>query len=164
MGAASSFCREGGQGPAQVTVHAEIRVDDLVDLHLVDVEMDDLCFGGKILHRSGDPVIEPGSHGQQQIASGDGHIGRPGAVHAGHAQILLPGVRYGAFAHQGVDHRGVGGFHQLAQGLRSARQDHTATYHEQGPFGFPQGLQGHFHFLLPTFFQGLVAPQRDGFG
>ena len=104
-------------------------MDNLVDLHLVDVEMDNPGFGSEIGYGAGDPVIEPGTHCQQQITLGDGHVGRPGAVHPCHAQVFFPGIGNGTFAHEGIDHRQAGCLDDLPQGGRRIGQDHSASHH-----------------------------------
>ena len=138
-------------------------MDDLVDLHLVDVEMDDPGFGSEIGYGPGDPVVEPGPHGQQQITLGDGHVGGPGAVHPGHAQVFLPVIGDGPFAHEGVHHRQAGIPDNLPQRFRCIGQNHPAPHHQQGTAGLAEGLQGGGHFRFPAFLEGLIAPQGYGF-
>ena len=52
----------------------------------VDIDMDDLCVGGKGLDLSGDPVIKTGSDGDQEIGFHHRHVGPVGSVHSQHPQ------------------------------------------------------------------------------
>ena len=147
-----------------IAVDADVGVDDLVDFHLVDVEVDDARVGGEVLHVARDAVIEAGAHGDEQVAVRNGHVGRVGAVHAGHAEVQVPRVRHAAFAHEGRDDGNARLFHDVAdQGRRSARDD-AAAREEEGLLRLAQGLDGRHDIFLAALDVAVIAPQMYCFG
>ena len=64
----------------------QIGRDGLVDLRGVDVDMGDALARGKTLHS--DPVVEPPAEREDQVCIAQGIVGRDGAVHARHAEIV----------------------------------------------------------------------------
>ena len=79
----------------------------------IDIDVNLPRMGRKGLHLPGDPVVETGAHGQENVAVGDGHVGLKGAVHAQHAEEKGMVAREPSEAHQGV---GDGDGHLLGQG------------------------------------------------
>src|SRR3712207_7780917 len=62
------------------------RSTDLALLGGVDVDVDDLGLGGERRHLAGDPVVEAGAEGDEQIGALHGGDRGVVAVHARHAQ------------------------------------------------------------------------------
>ena len=52
----------------------------------INVDVDKVGAYAELLEVTGDPVIEPGADGDDQICVVHGHVGGVGAVHAQHAQ------------------------------------------------------------------------------
>ena len=52
---------EERQGPAEVTVDADVSVDDLVDFYFIDIEVNDLRVRCEIFDVACDTVVETGT-------------------------------------------------------------------------------------------------------
>ena len=52
---------EERQGPAEVTVNADVSVDDLVDFYFIDIEVNDLRVLCEIFDVACDTVVETGA-------------------------------------------------------------------------------------------------------
>jgi hypothetical protein len=90
---------------------------DLAELGRVDVGVDDLGLGGEVGDLAGDPVVEAGAEGDQQVGLLHRHDGRVVAVHARHAEAQLVIVGERAAGHEGGDHRHLEQLRQLLEGL-----------------------------------------------
>ena len=62
------------QGPAEIAADTDISVDDFIDFHLIDIEMDNPGIWRKIFGIAGHAVVETAADGQQQVAFHDGHV------------------------------------------------------------------------------------------
>ena len=71
--------------------------------------------GREAVQLAGDPVVEAGAQRDEQVGLLQRVDGADGAVHAGHAHVLVVAVRERAARHQRGDHRRAGQLGQLAQ-------------------------------------------------
>ena len=92
-----------------------VGVPVLADLGRVDIGVDDLGVRGERVELAGDPVVESGAQGDQQVAALQRRHRGHGAVHAGHAQVELVAVGERAARHQRGHHRDAGQLGQLQQ-------------------------------------------------
>ena len=123
----------------------------------IDIDMDDLRIGRKGMELSGDPVIEPGADGKQQIALAHRHIGRIGAVHSQIAdeQRMVCGDR--PPSHDRGNHRHTSLIHHLREYLVGLCDIYASPCQEQGPLCFMQHLQGTLELSDMDIGIGLVA-------
>jgi hypothetical protein len=105
----------------------DVGVPVLADLGRVDVGVHDLGVRGERVELAGDPVVEAGAQGDQQVGLLQRVHGRDRAVHAGHAQVLRVRVGERAERHQRGDHRDAGELGQLAQPVGGAGLEHAAA-------------------------------------
>ena len=107
----------------------------LAQLRSVDVNVDDFGGAGEFGPVAGDPVIEPGAHGDDHVGVVHGHGTGVVAVHTLHSQE--PGIVRGntGNAHQGAAHGGVDDLSHLQQFLLGVAGDQTAAEVEEGPLG-----------------------------
>ena len=116
-----------GDHVLDVTDDRHVRMPVLADLGRVDVGVDDLGLGGERIQLPGDPVVEAGAQGDQQVAALQRRHRRHGAVHAGHAQVLRVAVGERTAGHQRGDHRDTGQLGQVEQLLGGLAADHAAA-------------------------------------
>ena len=136
--------------------------DVLGDLGRVDVDVDELRGWGELAQLAGDPVVEAGADRDDQVGLVHRVVGRPGAVHAEHAEPLRVRRREATEAHQRAGDREVVGCGQLAQLLGRAGVDHAAARVEDGPLRVGEGLGGDSDLLDVALGVGLVAGQLRG--
>ena len=86
-----------------------------------------LASGAKLRHLAGDPVVEPGAEGDQQVGPLQRRDGRGVAVHAGHAEAQRVVVGERAPGHQRRDDVDVGQLGQLPQRLGGAGLEDAAA-------------------------------------
>ena len=96
----------------------------------VDVDVDDLGVGGEGRHLAGDPVVEPGAEGDEQVGLLHRRDRGGVAVHARHAEAQRVRVGEGAAGHQGGDDVDLGQLGQLAQRLGGPRLEDAAAHVE----------------------------------
>ena len=99
----------------------------LADLGGVDVGVNHLGLWRKGVQLPGDPVVEAGAEGDDQVTALQGRDRRDGAVHAGHAEVLAVAVREGSAGHQGGDDRDSGQLGQFLQLLGRLAADDAAA-------------------------------------
>jgi anti-sigma factor ChrR (cupin superfamily) len=94
----------------------------LADLGRVDVGVDDLGERREGRQLAGDPVVEPGAEGDEQVGLLQAGDGGDRAVHARHAQVERVAVGEGAAGHQGGHDRDlVSSTKRRSSSLASAR-------------------------------------------
>ena len=125
-----NLVRKQGHGPAQIADNGNIRVNDLVDFHIVHFELDNGSIFGKLGNIAGDTVTEAGADGQDQVALCYGHIGSIGPMHTHHTKMRVIKIRNRAFAHERCYNRHTGGFHDLADKLRRIGRNNAAAGHQ----------------------------------
>ena len=91
---------------------------------------------------AGGTVIQPGTDHEQKVALINRLVGRPGTVHAEHAQIIRVVSAGVANALEGNDPRQSRDFGKGPEKVLGSCQRHTATAVEQGPLGRSQHGQG----------------------
>ena len=124
-----------------------VRLDVLVDLRPVDVDMDDLGLMREGLRLQRHPVGEPAAHGDQQVAVVAGHVGGHGAVHPDHAGGHHVPAGNAAATHHGDGHRRVDPADKLPEFLVGPAADHAAAADQHGLFGFRDHLHQLFHVV-----------------
>ena len=91
----------------------------LGDLGRVDVGVDDLGLGRERRQLAGDPVVEAGAEGDEQVGLLQGGDGGDRAVHARHAEVQRVAVGDGAARHQRGHDGDLGQLDELAQRRRT---------------------------------------------
>jgi hypothetical protein len=147
---------------AHVAHDGHIHLHPFGDRRRIDVDVDDLAVGlRKMLGIADHAVIEARAHGQQHVAVLHGEVGFVGAVHAGHAHVLLPRRRIAAQAHQRVGAGRTQQIHQLGELGRGIGQNHAAAGVDHGALGRTQQLHGLFDLPLMTLHHRRVRAHRD---
>ena len=100
--------------------------------------MDHLCIGREAIKFAGGAVIQAGTDNQQQVAFIHGLIGRPGAVHAQHAQVVWVVFAGVANAFERYHRRQSGGFSKRAKAVFSVCQTDATSAIEYGFAGRPK--------------------------
>ena len=95
-----------------------------------------LASGAKRRDLAGDPVVEAGAEGDQQVGLLHRRDRRGVAVHAGHAEAQRVVVGERAAGHQRRDDVDVGQLGQLAQRLGGARLEDAAADVEHRALGW----------------------------
>ena len=129
------------QGQLHIAPETVGRIDSLVQLRSVDVDMDDLCILGELGTVAGDPVIEPSAQGDDGI--GVVHGGGAGvmAVHTLHTQE--PGMVGGdtGDTHHGAAHGSIDLVRQLQQLCLGLAGDQAAAEVDKGLRGGIDGIR-----------------------
>ena len=88
-----------------------IHVDIFRDRSCININMDNLCVWSKGVQLSCNPVIEPRSDGEEDIALFYRHIGRVGTVHSEICHIVRMICRNGSSSHNRRHNRDLRLFH-----------------------------------------------------
>ena len=104
--------------------------------------MDDLCVGGEAVEAAGDPVVEAGAEGDQQVGLLHGGDSREVAVHAGHAEAQLVAVGKGTPGHERGDDVDAGHLGELSQHLAGSGLEDSAAHVEDGALSRPDQVGG----------------------
>ena len=107
----------------------------LAELGGVDVDVDHLGVRRELVELAGDPVVEPGAEGDQQVGLLERHDGRVVAVHARHAQGQLVVVGERTPGHERRHDPDVGELGQLAQRLGRPGLEDAAAGVDHRPLG-----------------------------
>src|SRR5690606_37991362 len=105
----------------------------LADLGRVDVGVDDLGVRGEAVQPAGDPVVEAGSEGDDQVGLLQRGDGGDRTVHARHSHVQRVAVGECAECHQGGGDGHSGEFREDLQLGGGAGLDDTAADVEHGP-------------------------------
>ena len=155
---------EEGQGPAEITVDADVGVDDFIDFYFIDIEVDDLRVRREIFDVASDAVIESGADGDQEVAFRDGHIGSVRAMHADHAKVSVIRIGDAALAHEGRDDRDMHLLDDVFQAVRHVGKDDAATGEDDRALCLFNGFDGAVDIGFIADVMALVAAQMDFFG
>ena len=107
--------------------------DVLADRGWIDVDMDELGADAEFFKVAGDPVVEAGADGNDQIGLIHGHVRRVGAVHAQHAEPQVVAAGKAAQPHQGVGDRRGGEFAEFVQFSRRLGVNDATTRVDNRP-------------------------------
>ena len=119
----------------QVSDDGLMHFDILIDLCGIDINVDDLGAGRKLIGISDHAVRKARAHRNQKVAFTDAEIGSLGAVHTDHAGIVGIMPVKSTFSHQCVAHGCINEFHKFLE-LFAGPGDHSAAAHiEEGAFG-----------------------------
>jgi len=116
---------------------------------------------GELVQAAGDPVVEAGPHGHQEIRLLDGLVGLVEAVHAQHAQKQRVGAGETAQAHEGIGDRQVQALGQGQELFRGPAHGDPAAGVENRAAGRQEKLRGLGHLLGVGFQVGLVGLEAD---
>jgi hypothetical protein len=90
--------------------------DVLADVRWINVDVNDrLRIFGKGIQTAGDPIIEPGTDGKDQVRFTHGHVGPIGAMHPQHTHGERVAFRKRAQAQERGSHRGLQQFRKREQ-------------------------------------------------
>lgn len=152
---------EVGQDVLEVAHDRHIGRADLGDLGGVDVDVHDLGLGREQRRLAGHAVVEAGAEREDQVGLLQREHRGNGAVHAGHAQVLLVRVGERAAGHQRGDHRGARRLGERLQLGRRAGADDTAADVEHRLLRLGQQLRRGLDLLAVRLGDGAVAGQVD---
>lgn len=150
-----------GKGPAQVSIDADIGMDNLVDFDFIDIEMNNLGVGGKVFHVTSDAVIKACPEAKEQVTVGNAHVGRIGSVHTGQTQLEVPTVGDGPFAHEGCDDRNTKGFYKRTKQGRRFTENQAAPREDEGLPSFFEGFDGFIDVFFVALDAALIAAEAD---
>ncbi len=123
--------------------------------------MNDLGMRGKGVEPAGDPVIETGPHGDQQIGIGHRHVGVIGAMHAEHPHGQWIGAGKSAQPHQGHGDRNGQRMGEFGQFLIGVGRDDPAAGVNHRFFGFENRLAGLLDLAGMRFIGRPIGPHLD---
>ena len=126
--------------------------------------MDELRPGSELRELAGDPIVEAGADGADQVGLVHRIVGGAGAVHSQHPQPLLVGGGEGAQAHDGERDREAVGQAELGELGRGAGVDDAAAAVDHRAPGVGQRLGRQADLLLVALGRGLVTGERDAGG
>ncbi len=124
-----------GDDVAAVADDRHVGPAHLALLGRIDVDVDHLRLGGETVELAGDPIVEAGTEGDQQIAALHRRDGRGVAVHPGHAETQRMVVGERTACHQRRDDVDVGQLGEVAERLGGARLEDPAADVEHRPLG-----------------------------
>lgn len=139
--AVAACCAQGFQTQCHIAGHCDVGSAQLGNFIGVGIQMDDARKRSELAQLAGGAVVETRAHHDQQIAFLDRHIGRTGAVHAQHAQIIRMRMRQRAQTAQGQCGRDAGGFDKPPERVHRACQCNPATAVHHRAFGAGDGGQ-----------------------
>lgn len=129
------------QTDRHIAGHSDVGRTQLGDFIRIGIQMDDARKWCEFAQLAGGTVVEARADHHQQIAFLDRHIGRTGAVHAQHAQIIRMRMRQCTQAAQGQRGRDAGGFDKAPKRLHRTGQGDAATAVHHRAFGTGDGRQ-----------------------
>ena len=152
----------GGEGQGTVGHDGDVDRHVLADRAGIQIDVHDSGLRRKGVQPAGDPVVEAGAHGNEQIAFGDRHVGGIAAVHAEHAQGELVGAGEAAQAHEGHGHGDPQPVGQSGQFGAGAGEHDAAAHIEHRSSGLEEGLAEPVDLPWVRDGMGLVGRHFDG--
>ena len=152
---------EVGEHGAAVADDRHVGLAVLADLGRVDVGVDDLGLGREGLQLAGDPVVEAGAQGDDQVALLQAGDRRDRAVHARHPEVQRVAVGQRAAGHQRGDDGDLAQLDEAPQLLARAGPDDAAADVEDRALGLGDQPGGLADLLAVRAGDRVVAGQVD---
>ena len=99
-------------------------------------------MGAELRQLAGNPVVETGADGDDEVRLVHGHVGLVGAVHPQHAEIVRVGGRHRAEPHECLGNGETGLLHQLAQLVGGIALDDAAATVDHRALGLYHEIHG----------------------
>ena len=135
----------------------DVHLDVLADGRRVDVDVDDLGLRTELRDLSGDPVVEPGPDGDDEVREVDRHVGGVRAVHPHHAERQCMRAGEGAQGHERHVHGDLRQLGKLQQLRLRVGEDRAAAHVDDRLPGLVDGLHGLLDLPLVPFVGRVIA-------
>ena len=135
----------------------DVHMDVLADGRRVDVDVDDLGLRAELRYLAGDPVVEPGPDGDDEVRKVDRHVGGVGAVHPHHAERQGMRAGEGTQGHERHVHWDLRQFGELQQLLMRVGENRAAAHVGDRLLGLVDGLHGLLDLPFVPFVGRVVA-------
>ncbi len=145
----------------------DVPYDGYVDVHVllygcgIDVDVNYLCKRSKLINLARDPVVEPGSDGNDEIAVCNRHVCRIGAVHAEHSYEVFPRSRIPPKAHERQRYRQTNEIDELGEVFCSIAENYPAAGIHDRPPGIVYQVYCFLYLLRMPFVVRTISPELD---